>query len=445
MTLRATFLFAAVFLSDHVSAQSVANGSFNDPNGAFVAGKTAQMAPSWVSGDALGGSPDWDRPPGTSTSHKTVPASPDGGLYIGMLAFDAISGGHKTNGESILQKGLSGFIKGRDYRVTFHQINIPEVMRRIVGPEVEFGANEDGYLSVTLFGATLDTPRMTANGNYWSTVSLQFTATGTTSDLKLQARDANPGSGNTSSDGRAYMAVDGVVITPAPVLAPLRNFDVVNRTGQHANDFHVTLQGVTPDQVGPTLWLGSYPHAETTAVPGGTRISWRGSGTPPGGREHFGYNLIGANTRATGIEMEWTRDGVSIGRVPAADHSWKPISGGGLVSEITLGESFRFDEIFVLRSLARLPGNVFLEDLLVDGPAGKAAERIDPEPVQIGPGQTLELEVSGRSWIDESVVVIYDLWSQPVDPNVPREELEEFLLATYFEAFPLALLDELRE
>lgn len=422
-----------LFVCAHVAAQSVSNGNFDDTAGALRPSTPGQMAPGWLSGDPSG-TPDWDRPPGTIYPHVTVPPSPHGGPYMGMLGFDSTGGGVLTQGESILQANISGFTVGRQYEVGFHQINIPELPSR---------PNEDGYLSVSLFGVTKDTPRLKANSNTWSGVSLVFTANSTVGHLRIRARDANPGSGNTPLDGRAYMAVDGVTISPYLPVGPLRNFDVVNRTGRDANDFHLTLQGVTPDQVDDSLWLESYPDAEKTAVPGGTRITWRGPGTPNGGSEHFGYRLIGPNARVTGVEMEWTFDGVSIGRVAATKIDWRPLPDRGFSSEIRLDERWVEGEVFVSRRVARLPGEATLEDLVVGGPAWETAEPIDYEPVPLFPNEPLAYQFIAEERTDESLVVVYDLLSEAVDPGLPREELTEFLLATWFEAIPFRALDKL--
>ena len=412
-------------------AQSANNGSFDDTAGTYVAGRASQIAPGWTS---VAGTPDWDRPPGTiGLSH---PASPDGGHWMGMLGQDDPN---QPCLESISQT-ISGFAPGRTYWLTFHQINMPTPF-----PAPGF-TNDDGYVQATMFGTTKKSPTLIAGGNAWSTVTLPFVANASNTTLKFDGCDANPGSGSgqnvqNPSVEHPYLGIDGVLIesVPSRLLGPLRNIDVKNTTGQDANDFHITLEGVSPDQVGSILWTKDYPDAEKTAVPGGTRISWRGATTTDGQKSHFGYRLIGTETAALipdGVKMEWTLDGVPIGTVPATSQIWRPLPGGGVQGEVRLHD---FDEAEVYASIrvGHIPGEATLEDLVVDSRIWETAELLSSEPILLQPGEPLQFDIMADPMEEVSPTVIYDLLRVPIDPTLPREELEDHLFATYYETVPV--------
>ena len=423
-----------LILATSVGAQSINNGSFSDLHGTFSPGTASQIAPGWT---PVLFTPDWDVSPG-SFSTGTTPPSPDGGHWMSFQGFDSF--GSLAVGESLSQT-ITGLTPLQNYRINFYQINIPRN---------DEGGSDDGFFDVGFFGTSKQSPTLTGNSNTWASASVEFTATGTSSDLLFMGRDANLGNANPPGRpdfaGKSYMGLDGVSIEAIPtrILGTLRNFDMVNRTGQFVNDFHMTLYGITPDQIGTTIWTVNYPNATVSAVPGGTRISWDGHSTPPNFIDHFGYRLAGTPSSMpapTRIEMEWTIDGVPVpNRPPGTTSKWVPLPNGDVRNLVTLQSETYDGDVFLARRVMSMPGGAVLDDLLVDGDLWANATLIDDFPLLLPPDTPFEFDFALPEIDSEgtSIVMMYDLFAEPVDLGLPREELLGSLLATYLDAAILA-------
>ncbi len=164
----------------------------------------------------------------------------------------------------------------------------------------------------------------------------------------------------------------------------LSNFDVWNRTGQVANDFHIELGGILPEMI-DNLYLGDYPNASINATGNGTSVTWTNSSTNPGDVDHFGVRLNGAQN-PNGVSMNWTFDGNNIGNIGDVSQRW--FAGQGIVTDDITN---RTDNGFwIQRRVNTLftPG-IVLDDLLVGLPIWESSTLIDFEPVFLDQGQSL--------------------------------------------------------
>lgn len=207
----------------------------------------------------------------------------------------------------------------------------------------------------------------------------------------------------------------------------LSNFDVWNRTGQTANDFHVDLRGINPNLIN-NLYLGDYPNATIAANQGGTSITWTGSSTANGDFDHFGVRLNGAQN-PTGVRMNWTFDGVNIGGISDVAQMWFT-DIGVVIDDITNRSSTPF---WIQRRINTVvePEDIELEDLLIGLPIWNSATLIDPDPIWLGPGDTqlYEFQVQNDT---AAVVMMYDVFA---DANGrPGEPVLTFLNAAVIPA-----------
>ncbi len=205
------------------------------------------------------------------------------------------------------------------------------------------------------------------------------------------------------------------------------NFDVKNYTGVTTNDFEVTLGGVTPGQVKKTYTgLLGYPNSSKSTTTGGTKVTWNGGSTSPNGKEHFGYTLASGVT-PTSIQLSWTKDGVVVGTLPSVPHGFKISDHGGLVATVTNANATA--QVAVQRSVAVLTSVVQLDDLNAqNGALASQLVLIDPQPIPLGPGETLEYEIPQLPAEVAAVVLAYGVRSDIADPDWDAYYYNEALL-----------------
>ncbi len=183
------------------------------------------------------------------------------------------------------------------------------------------------------------------------------------------------------------------------------NFDVMNHTGQQANDFEVKLGGVKPNQVKGTYTgaLG-YNTSSTTESTGGTTIRWTGGTTAPGVKSHFGY-VLPKDVAATSVEMTWTKDGVVISTLPSSPQTFKVKDSGGIQAVVTNNS---VEPMLVQRSVAMLPTIIPLDDLNVANPyLASMLVPIDPAPILLGPHQDLVYDFESPPEAIQALVFAY--------------------------------------
>lgn len=185
----------------------------------------------------------------------------------------------------------------------------------------------------------------------------------------------------------------------------LSNFDVWNDTGYDANDFEVTLTGVSSTNI-TDLWDDS--NAVATNVPGGVDVTWSGVPVPAGGMRHFGVTL-GGNVQPTAWDFSWTYDGIRLPWTPPSaiqDWLW------GCPDVILRDRIINYSPVpvWVQRRVLTYPHWITLSDLLRGGTFWNAATVIDPVPVQMASGSQLLYDFTMTS--DVSYMVMYDVFNQ---------------------------------
>lgn len=95
------------------------------------------------------------------------------------------------------------------------------------------------------------------------------------------------------------------------IIGSYSNFDVVNNSGQNANDFELVLGNVKPGDITSTFPGFGDSDPDITAEGKGTKIRWEGSDIPADQMEHFGVRLKDG-VQAESATATWTKDGELI-------------------------------------------------------------------------------------------------------------------------------------
>ncbi len=195
------------------------------------------------------------------------------------------------------------------------------------------------------------------------------------------------------------------------VTGTLSNFDVVNTTGQEANDFDVVLGGVAPGDI-DSLYTGDYPNVSVMPASGGTRIRWSGSSTPPGGFAHFGLTLAG-DVDPVAVQMNWTFNGSNTGNLPDVWQIWNSLLSGVVQDDITNRSTV---DLLIQRRVNERVEPVSLTDLLRGGQLWNSAILIDPVPIPLPSGATALYDYDGFP-MPGNVLMFYDVFTT-LDPDV---------------------------
>jgi hypothetical protein len=197
------------------------------------------------------------------------------------------------------------------------------------------------------------------------------------------------------------------------VIGALSNFDVVNNSGQDANDFEIELGSVEPDDIKGTFPGFGDADPEITDTGDGVKIRWAGNDIPAGSMEHFGVRLKDG-TQTESATASWTKDGalIAFNAGLGIDQYYTAAAGlpDGMVSTIRntspdpLLVSFRHSE--VLETPLLLPDlNQSLVLPWIEG-------GIFTEPILLNPGEFIvdifDLSIPGATepgtGVDRSVV-----------------------------------------
>lgn len=189
----------------------------------------------------------------------------------------------------------------------------------------------------------------------------------------------------------------------------LSNFDVWNNTGAMANDFHIGLSGIPTTAIGG-LYTGDYPSVNVASDGmGGTNLTWEGSTTAPGDFAHFGLTIDG-NLNPTAVQMNWTFNGMNIGKIPDAWQRWLELTSGIVQDDIFNNSN---DVLWVQRGINIVPAGqaISLDDLLVGGELWETRDLIDSGPIPLFPGESLLWDFNTDPSIG-AVVMMYEVFDQ---------------------------------
>ncbi|HVP12348.1 MAG TPA: PEP-CTERM sorting domain-containing protein [Phycisphaerae bacterium] len=187
------------------------------------------------------------------------------------------------------------------------------------------------------------------------------------------------------------------------------NFDVVNHTGTWANDFHVEVQGVDPNQVSDYYTPGGWTVAEGGGS-GYTDVDWDGPGAyvAAGATEHFGMGFHD-NAVVTGTTMNWTQDGVSIGSTGPARSKWTIWEGGSWDVDNTVWNDFG-SAIWVKRRVNTSGMIINLNDLQVGDPLWITGTWLDTTPMRLLSGQSTPTHTWVWQLAIPSYVMMYEIY-----------------------------------
>ena len=195
----------------------------------------------------------------------------------------------------------------------------------------------------------------------------------------------------------AAAATMPVALAKADIYESLWNFEVLNRTGQTANDFELTL-GVNPDQITflytqPPGFKRGYPNASVQGIAGGSLITWTGSTTPsidppdgPAGLAdwtHFGVGWTPPPYNAINPTFTWTANGNPIGPATMILGTWHTVDHNMPVFDI---KPFPDPEWVIIGIYAVIGPSPKLDDLVVGGPQWEAATWLPPLRLDTGVG-----------------------------------------------------------
>jgi len=170
----------------------------------------------------------------------------------------------------------------------------------------------------------------------------------------------------------------------ADIYESLWNFEVLNRTGQTANDFELTL-AVNPSQITflytqPPGYKHGYPNVNVQPNAGGSLITWTGSTTPSiiptngpaslGDWTHFGVGWTPPPYNAVDPTFTWTADGNPIGSATMILATWHTVEHNMPVFTI---KPFPDPEWVIIGIYAVLGPSPKLDDLVVGDPQWNGA------------------------------------------------------------------------
>ena len=188
----------------------------------------------------------------------------------------------------------------------------------------------------------------------------------------------------------------------------LTSFTAENNSGQDANDFHVILKGVSPNEVGH-FWTGeapghpgSYPNAAVTATGDGCKITWTGSTTADGSHGRFGFGIDG-DANITGGYLAWTQDGTEIETSADITTLWDfkytphdpndPNTPDPNEACVRANIENTYDEpMWVKRRVVMLDTVVTLEDLEPGGSVWQQTTWIDSTPILLDPCDSISYD-----------------------------------------------------
>jgi hypothetical protein len=188
----------------------------------------------------------------------------------------------------------------------------------------------------------------------------------------------------------AFAATAAMTVSSAKadIYEILWNFEVLNETGQTANDFELSL-GVDPAQITwiytqPPGFKNGYPDFSLQGIAGGTRITWKGSSTPSGTGiwTHFGVGWTPPPYNPINPTYTWTSDGSNIG---PATMFWPLVhTVASNMPVFTIVPPDPVPEWFVIGIVAAPGPSPSLYDLVVGGPQWTAATWLAPVRLDVG-------------------------------------------------------------
>jgi hypothetical protein len=143
----------------------------------------------------------------------------------------------------------------------------------------------------------------------------------------------------------------------------LYNFNVPNNTGQYANNFEVTLCGVTSNQIAGLFTNNCTNYSITENSSNCSVITWYGS-YPPDSSPHFGVTLTNYNN-VTSLALNWTSNNTAVGSVSCVrgHHGVYDNTDGVYISNADPNNA-----LWISVALVGMPDPVQLTDLTTNGP-----------------------------------------------------------------------------
>ena len=212
------------------------------------------------------------------------------------------------------------------------------------------------------------------------------------------------------------------------------NFDVVNDTGETANDFHIYF----PIETFNPNWLGDWVHGEglwthvdhyqdvDVEAPGdgGWEIRWTNGTTSPGATSHFGIAMDRAHDLSD-AELYWTYDGTRIGEKKSSRSS--SAQSEGPFAEF---ETFTVEidappigspdlPVWLRRRVNTSADLITLDDLLRGGSVWTGATVIDASPILLDEGAPISYGFTLTAGV-RSYVMMYDVYADVFGSPGPR-------------------------
>ncbi len=202
------------------------------------------------------------------------------------------------------------------------------------------------------------------------------------------------------------LAVACMAMAPLSALAQvsgyLSNFNIVNNSGQDANDFELYLGGISPAMITSTWWGGGFNQPQITNLGTGSLVHWQGGTVHNGDIAHFGVHIAG-DVQPRPVTYSWTYNGKVISSVPP---TWQGWDFNGPKYDVI--QNWSSGTIFVQRRYVLYSGQLQLGDLMRDSPIWNSGTIIDPAPVPVPPGGTLRFQFPQSSDPNVFYVLMYD-------------------------------------
>jgi hypothetical protein len=189
-------------------------------------------------------------------------------------------------------------------------------------------------------------------------------------------------------------ATAAVLPLQPPVEGSLTNFDVVNYTGQYANNFEIVLNGITKSEITGFYTNPNYGNPTVTPIANGVMVIYANPQYPtaPGTTEHFGVrlpnsNLINPNTLTT----YWTENSVAsptmIWPMINAYVAWH--NGQYEMEDVISLNNSATSAFWVQRSDNWVQGDIQLGNLMPGDPDITGATLLDSSPRLLLPGTSV--------------------------------------------------------
>ena len=193
------------------------------------------------------------------------------------------------------------------------------------------------------------------------------------------------------------------------------NFDATNDTGHTANDFEVTLGGVSVGDVSD-YYTDDYGNVTENQAGGDVKIHWSTDGqTASGETEHFGFALT-KGTDYSSMDMQWTWNGLPVGGgvspnnyPPDVSPRWEPHVDLDMLRSLIHNNCPTMSSVWIQRRVNTSTGAMTVDELLVGGNLWNTATLIDASPIVVPFCNTVTYDFDWDAGTP-NYVMMYEVW-----------------------------------